>query len=113
MNGRHVLSTCLLCAATLATSGPVCGAEALPHPPLRMADISTLLFEDLLPKFEKLSTGTSVAEAIAAMGKPNEVSTQEVLGISYQTLTWRSTWPSQTFVARFVLGRLASKSLST
>ena len=112
MNGHHVISTCLLCAASLATSDPVRSGEASPHTPLRVAEFSTL-FEDLSPKFNKLTTGMSMEDAVATMGKPNEVSTHEAFGVAIQTLTWRSTLYGHTFVARFVLARLASKSLST
>lgn len=68
-------------------------------------------FEDLLPKFQSLSMGQTMAEVVTIMGKPSAIEANEYVGIAIHLITWTNL-RGQRFSARFVHGRLASKSFS-
>lgn len=119
---RHQ-STCRLLSAFFLTTGLATNSSAYsplaaPQPlsmgvlPANLVDLLSTPFEDLLPKFQKLVGGTTtIDEAVALMGKPSSVDYDEFFGISIQVLTWTNL-RGQTFRARFVHGRLASKSFA-
>ena len=58
--------------------------------------------------FAKVQTGMTEQEVVAILGKPDESTTREVLGISGTTSVWRSGGAEINI--RFVGGKVALKS---
>lgn len=76
----------------------------------RAFDLNLPRLEDLRPRWEQLRMGCTPEDAVLRLGEPNSRTETETLGVLALTLGWRDL--SRHYSARFVAGRLVSKTVS-